>query len=239
MHIYHSWMQDEVPLSRPPIPSNPPQPNQIPQEIQQATASEPLTIDQEFAMQRSWRTDPDKLTFIACLPLPVHAAGPEARIIAREDDTWDQMVGDINLFLTPADEDPEGCIGEIELMIAPKEHRRKGYGRAALLTFLMYLERHLEGILEEYGASVKGKADEDGAEGEKGKMRLLQLRVKIGSKNEKSINLFKSVGFVKVGEGENYFGEVEMVFEGFLERGRIEGQFRRWGILDYEEMRYF
>jgi RimJ/RimL family protein N-acetyltransferase len=191
-------------------------------------------------MQQSWRTDPDKLTFIACQPLPPHASGPNTPIIAREDDPWDQMVGDINLFLTPADEDPEGCIGEIELMIAPKEHRRKGFGRATLLTFLMYLQRHLDGILAEYGASLKREAEGDDAEGKKKecKMRLLQLRVKIGSKNEKSINLFKSVGFVKVGEGENYFGEVEMVFEGFLEKGRVEEQLWRWCIMDYEEMRY-
>ncbi len=150
------------------------------------------------------------------------------------------MLGDINLFLTPADEDPEGCIGELELMIAPKEARRRGYGRAGLLAFLMYLQKHLGAVLEEYGARLVTESEEADAGCEKsaGKMRLLQLRVKIGSKNEKSINLFTSVGFVKVGEGENYFGEVELVFEGFLGEGRVEGLLEKWGIKDYDEVKY-
>lgn len=29
-------------------------------------------------------------------------------------DAPDRMIGDVNLFLSPADEDPEGCIGELE-----------------------------------------------------------------------------------------------------------------------------
>jgi hypothetical protein len=44
VELYHEWMQSP--------------------ELQEATASEPLSIDQEFAMQQSWATDEDKLTFI-------------------------------------------------------------------------------------------------------------------------------------------------------------------------------
>lgn len=41
---YHSWMKSP--------------------EIQKLTASEPLSLAEEYAMQRSWREDDDKLTFI-------------------------------------------------------------------------------------------------------------------------------------------------------------------------------
>ena len=41
---YHEWMQSK--------------------DILEATASEPLSIEQEYKMQESWREDDDKLTFI-------------------------------------------------------------------------------------------------------------------------------------------------------------------------------
>ncbi|KAE9366147.1 N-acetyltransferase [Stipitochalara longipes BDJ] len=212
---YHEWMKDPV--------------------IQDTTASEPLTLDEEYAMQRSWRTDHDKLTFIVCQPLPkVQEDGAVMRtVVLGKDDTSDRMLGDVNLFLTPADEDEEGCIGELELMIAPTSHRRRGYGRAAILTFLCYIEKHLEKILEEYR---RGLVKEDGEDG--GKMKLLMLRVKIGGKNEKSIGLFEGIGFVKTSEGENYFGEVEMVFEGVIGGGRVGKLLERFGIEGYREIGY-
>jgi len=186
-------------------------------------------------MQRSWRTDHDKLTFIACQPLPESKdeKGNRKTVAAGIGDAPDRMLGDVNLFLTPADEDEEGCIGELELMIAPSTARRKGYGRAAILTFLLYIENHLEEILREYRTRVSkegGKAN--------GKMNLLMLRVKIGSKNQKSIGLFEGIGFVKTGEGENYFGEVEMLFEGLIGRGRIGKLLEEFGIEGYREMQY-
>ncbi|PKY02108.1 hypothetical protein P168DRAFT_283861 [Aspergillus campestris IBT 28561] len=91
---YHEWMQDE--------------------EIQEATASEPLTLEGEYAMQRSWRNDADKLTLIVCLPQPHHQQQqqqqqqhqqPEGEQnhchhqLNVEDDSPPRMLGDINLFL--------------------------------------------------------------------------------------------------------------------------------------------
>ena len=188
-------------------------------------------------MQRSWRTDCDKLTFIACLPLShrnenehekEHGEEMRSMLLAGKEDSPERMIGDVNLFLTPADEDEEGCIGELELMIAPTSLRRRGYGRAAILTFLGYIERNFEEILEEYR---KGR-------GMEGKMKLLMLRVKIGGSNERSIGLFEGIGFVKMGEGENWFGEVELVFEGTIGKGRAEGLMERFGVVEYRELSY-
>lgn len=205
-------------------------------EILDTTASEPLSLDEENAMQASWREDGDKITFIACLPL----LSPEASLRVQADDSPDRMVGDINLFLTPAEEDEEGCIGEIELMIAETKFRRRGLGRAAVLAFMRYLESHLDEILSEYASSFQHGDQNEGQDQspERRNMKLLQLRVKIGSKNLKSIGLFESLGFVKTGEGENYFGEVELVFEGWLGKGRLEGLMGKFGVKGYREVGY-
>ncbi|KAF1987709.1 hypothetical protein K402DRAFT_411964 [Aulographum hederae CBS 113979] len=83
---YHEWMQNE--------------------DLRKATASELLTLDEEYSMQRSWREDTDKLTFIACLP---PAFAPNASLKAQEHDGPDRMIGDVNLFLRDyEDEDEEG-----------------------------------------------------------------------------------------------------------------------------------
>lgn len=112
-------------------------------------------------------------------------------------------------------------------MIALTSHRRQGYGRATILTFLHYIQTHLTEILAEYKTK-------EGVE----KMSLLQLKVKIGSKNEKSIKLFESIGFIKVVEGPNYFGEFELVFEGFLGEEWTRGLLRKYGIEEYREVGY-
>lgn len=172
-------------------------------------------------MQASWRADHDKLTFIACIP------STSKSIKAGNCDAPDRMIGDVNMFLSAADEDEEGCVGELELMIAPKDTRRQGYGRATVLTFLHFIQIHLDEILHEYRRKL-------GVE----KMKLLQLKVKIGSKNEKSIKLFEGLGFIKVGESPNYFGEFELTFEGFLNDEKTRGLMERYKIQEYQELEY-
>ncbi|KAF2730413.1 hypothetical protein EJ04DRAFT_579883 [Polyplosphaeria fusca] len=208
---YHEWMQDE--------------------DLQQATASEPLSLPEEYAMQQSWRNDADKLTFIVCEPSPSIAAAvkqrqQDHRLKPGEADSRSTMIGDVNLFLTPSDDDDHedqasqdpkarSVVGEIEIMIASKQHQGKGLGKAILLTLLWYVVASLSPIMSEYDA-VHGGDD-------KVKSTLKYLRVKIGAENNRSIRLFESVGFVKVSETPNYFGEMELRRE-VKGRGVEEGE---------------
>ncbi|XP_037664497.1 N-acetyltransferase 9 isoform X2 [Choloepus didactylus] len=95
---YHEWMKSE--------------------ELQRLTASEPLTLEQEYAMQHSWREDADKKW--------------RAQLGTTEESC---MVGDVNLFLTDP-EDP--ALGEIEVMIAEPSCRGRGFGTEAVLMMMSY-----------------------------------------------------------------------------------------------------
>jgi hypothetical protein len=209
-------------------------------------------------MQQSWRQDPDKLTFIICLPLssssttlsllpnPSQSSSPN-KIQAGEHDSPSKMLGDINLFLSSSedssDEDndvkrkTQTIVGELEIMIAPISHRRNGYGRSALLTFLHYISLHLPEIFSEYtptnwsGSPIPTPAHL--TEGEK----KLELRVKIGQENEKSLALFESLGFKKTTEEVSYFGEWELKLGDEMGMGWIvEGVGEGYEELEYVEV---
>ncbi|CAG5904217.1 unnamed protein product [Menidia menidia] len=103
---YHEWMKSP--------------------ELQQLTASEPLTLDQEYDMQRSWREDDDKCTFIIL----------DKQWLADASVQEEQcMVGDVNIFLT----DPtDPSLAELEIMIAEPSYRGKGIGKEVTRMMMCY-----------------------------------------------------------------------------------------------------
>ncbi|KAI9149524.1 putative methionine--tRNA ligase [Paramyrothecium foliicola] len=203
---YHAWMQDP--------------------EIQQATASEPLTLDEEYENQQSWRAAHDKLTFIVCAPdveLQSHGA------TAGKEDADAKMKGDVNFFLhayqdEDGDEHDGWLTGEVDVMIADKAHRGQGLGRASVCALLVYLHQHLGQILQEHDSGAGTAASSE----------LKGLMVKIQESNVASRALFQKLGFKQQGD-VNYFGEVmlalkwdDLVSQGWWQRASD----------DYHEVEY-
>ncbi|XP_039115221.1 N-acetyltransferase 9-like protein isoform X2 [Dioscorea cayenensis subsp. rotundata] len=106
---YHQWMQDPDLLA--------------------ATASDPLTLDEEYQMHYSWTQDPKKHTFIVL-----------DKDLLRgefiEGDPHDEaMVGDVNIYMN----DPDDLqLAEIEIMIAELESRGKGLGKESILMMMSF-----------------------------------------------------------------------------------------------------
>ncbi|KAF3915820.1 hypothetical protein ABW21_db0206400 [Orbilia brochopaga] len=187
--------------------------------LREATASERLTLPEEYAMQKSWREDVDKLTFILSLPSPriqealsqsptdsPGASKDKLKVIEGSDDTSDRLIGDINLFLYEDNDDLEegeastGMVGEIEVMIARPEYQGQGLGKVTVLVFMVYILRHQEQILAQDSSRFLTTGGE----------RLKHLRVKIGKDNMRSLVLFQKLGFRKCTEEANVFGEFEL-----------------------------
>lgn len=179
---YHSWMKSE--------------------EILKLTASEPLTLDQEYSMQKSWHHDDDKVTFIIadrtrwssfCCDTdagtktyhPVNEEYSEENPTQHESrgkcPTAAEMdsrevsciVGDVNLFFhDPANRGK----AEIEIMVAEAEARNRGMATEAL------------SLMMAYGCFV---------------LNVRSYEAKIGCANTPSINLFtKKLGFSEISKSE-------------------------------------
>ncbi|KAI8946212.1 acetyltransferase domain-containing protein [Xylaria longipes] len=196
---YHEWMQNES--------------------LREATASDLLTLEEEYENQQSWRTAHDKLTFIVCQPAAISGKTDTTAsgvIRAGEDDAPLRMVGDVNLFLTPLDDDDEDgstngtkeekddtryVKGEIDIMIAAPEHRRRGLGGAAVRAFLEFLARNHADIMGEYIGAAGIKT-----------AKIKRLVAKIHAGNAGSIRLFGNLGFRRDGDPD-YFNEISMVLD--------------------------
>lgn len=198
-------------------------------------------------MQKSWRQDHNKLTFIVCRPYTQPGRGTSA--LSPADiicglhpggrDQPDYMIGDVNLFLykdyeqdeNGEDTDQAYLKGEIELMIAVPEHRGKGLGKATLLAFLRYIREKEAQIIKTFieGEEASGNGTADLGD-------HIRLGVKIGEDNERSRKLFGSVGFEQVGE-PNYFKEVELQLldRKSLDLDKIPGV-EAWRLVLYAEV---
>ncbi|CAH2262182.1 N-acetyltransferase 9 isoform X1 [Pararge aegeria] len=101
---YHEWMKSE--------------------ELQKLTASEPLTLDEEYKMQKSWRDDEDKCTFIIL----------DKKVYNEKNNEIESMIGDTNIFIINKDT----ATAEIEIMIAEESARGKKLGSEAVIAMMFY-----------------------------------------------------------------------------------------------------
>ena len=174
-------------------------------------------------MQRTWRNDGDKLTFIICrhfkLPSSMNPNAVESHDDTRDrplHDELDAMIGDVNLFISVLPDEGEDetssiptsplITGELELMIAIPSHRRQGHGKHALLLFLTYILRNEGAILSEFHGHSATSATATTAQ-------FTYFSAKIGVANHGSLALFEGLGFTKTREVPSWFGEWEVRIE--------------------------
>ncbi|KAI9987896.1 hypothetical protein PInf_024151 [Phytophthora infestans] len=119
------------------------------------TASEPLSIEEEFEMQKSWREDAEKCTFIV---LARDDSDGKTGASYVDENAINRMAGDVNLFFNDYD-DPHAC--EMEIMIAEEKYRRKGFAMEAVKLMMAYatstlhVTRFICKIIETNQASIQ------------------------------------------------------------------------------------
>ena len=158
--IYNDWMKDPDILSQ--------------------TASEPLTLEEEYEMQKSWRIDEKKCTFII---IATENVGGEVVKNCKTTHSFShlgKMIGDCNLYFNISE---EPHTAEIEIMIAEPCARRKGFAQETLSIFIDWAQEALN---------------------------VTKLVAKISIQNHASLNLFqKKFGFQEVSRSE-IFKEVTL-----------------------------
>eukprot|EP00163_Fabomonas_tropica_P016302 TRINITY_DN29293_c0_g1_i1.p1 TRINITY_DN29293_c0_g1~~TRINITY_DN29293_c0_g1_i1.p1 ORF type:complete len:213 (-),score=34.88 TRINITY_DN29293_c0_g1_i1:3-641(-) len=120
---YHGWM------------TNP--------ELQDLTASEPLSMKEEYDMQEEWHQDESKCTFILLAPWKLEEGASEL----------DSMIGDVNFFINDPEEEGDRC--EIEVMVAETWARRRGVGKEAVCMMMYYAVEHSGKGITKFTAKIK------------------------------------------------------------------------------------
>lgn len=118
---YHEWMKSD--------------------ELQYLTGSEPLTLEEEFEMQETWKNSEDKCTFIIL----------HKETFEKNNHEIDAMVGDTNIFIRV--EDNGDKIGEAEIMVADQQFRGQKLGWQAMICMFLYAVNHLN--LDSFEVKIK------------------------------------------------------------------------------------
>ncbi|PFH48042.1 hypothetical protein AMATHDRAFT_76923 [Amanita thiersii Skay4041] len=195
---YHAWMLDE--------------------ELRRLTASEPLSLEEEYEMQRKWQVDEDKLTFI----ILAKSDGSEVSLASGDEMVMPSdprlaalpMVGDVNMFLSgtrppppqiqeAVDGDEEDFSAEVEIMIAEPDYRRRGLAYEALQLMLSYAT----GTPELFKTQLLQRSESPLC------IPARHLLTRITESNMASIKLFEKLGF-EITKRVAVFGEVEMRWRG-------------------------
>lgn len=102
---YHTWMLSE--------------------DLRNLTASEPLSLEEEYMMQQTWHLDENKCTFIIL----------DKEIYSQTKDEIGAMIGDTNFFFS---NENEALSAEAEIMIAEVASQGKKRGWEAMLHMILY-----------------------------------------------------------------------------------------------------
>lgn len=194
---YHQWMSDP--------------------EMLKQTASERLTLEEEYKMQMTWTEDKDKLTFILMdlnkwnreEIFPNHCISRQEKQECLDKLECSCIFGDVNLFLDDLD-DKGSRIAEVSIMVAPEGYRRKGYASKVLKNLFSYSYEELN---------------------------LKCVRAKIGFENQPSIRLFEQkLHFAEVERCEEPFHEItfQRDMEDFLNDSEVTIKYR---LEDYDTFR--
>ncbi|VEU38442.1 unnamed protein product [Pseudo-nitzschia multistriata] len=227
--VYHEWMKDPALL--------------------EATGSEPLSYEEEVEMQKDWRDDDTKCTFIVHVgeecrlanadpavepgEAGTPAAGGDAPVSFSVGDNLGAMIGDVNLFLSEmddGDDDGDGNDGETDEPTGPRaEPAHEGAGgmhepgRVRLQAEIDIMIARSEYRRRGLGRKATCAMLRYGAR----ELGIQRFFCRINEDNTDSIRLFRAIGFEQCGYAA-CFRQVELELRG-MPRAEMEDHFEKHG----------